>query len=76
VPIVVTMHDKPVTGLQKNAFSISENGKQRKVGIFEEVKSESAFLKALSKPATAAREFSNLQMAIPRLSAWSSSRWT
>jgi VWFA-related protein len=41
VPVVVTdKSGKPVSGLQKDAFRIEENGKARTISIFEETKTE------------------------------------
>ena len=40
VPVVVTRSGKHVGGLQKDTFRIEENGKERSVSIFEEVKTE------------------------------------
>jgi len=40
VPVVVTRSGKHVPGLMKDAFRIEENGKDRSISVFEEVKTE------------------------------------
>ena len=40
VPIVVTKSGKHLPGLQKDAFRIEENGKERDISVFEEVQTE------------------------------------
>ncbi len=62
VPVVVTRNGAPVTGLKKKDFKIYENGKERKVSVFEEVKADAAPVKVSIKRDAKIREFSNMQV--------------
>ncbi len=61
VPVSVTRDGVPVTGLKKDQFKILENGKERKIAIFEEVKSDTAPVQFTRTVDRQAKVFSNLQ---------------
>jgi VWFA-related protein len=61
VPVSVTRGGVPVTGLKKDQFKILENGKERKIAVFEEVKSDIAPVQFTRTVDRQTKTFSNLQ---------------
>jgi VWFA-related protein len=63
VPVSVTRDGVPVTGLKKDQFKILENGRERKIAVFEEVKADDTapvqFTRTVDRET---KTFSNLQV--------------
>lgn len=51
VPAVVTKAGKPVAGLAKDAFTLTEDGQPRSIAFFEEIKAQPQLLKPAALPA-------------------------
>lgn len=51
VPAVVTKAGKPVAGLTKDSFTVTEDGQPRSIAFFEEVKAQPQLLKPAALPA-------------------------
>lgn len=61
VPVSVTRNGVPVTGLKKDQFKILENGKERRIAVFEEVKADTVPVQFTRTADRETKTFSNLQ---------------
>lgn len=62
VPAVVTKAGKPLSGLNKEAFTVTEDGQARPIAFFEEIKAQPQLLKPVSLPAgTYSNEITNAE---------------